>query len=70
MFIDRDVVRLLYNVFRTVHERQRFISFIIFFSLFIGVLFWVRAMRRDQVEHMSALPLADDCTTDTTNHAH
>ncbi|MBL7958276.1 MAG: CcoQ/FixQ family Cbb3-type cytochrome c oxidase assembly chaperone [Flavobacteriales bacterium] len=45
-------------------------AFIIFFSLFIGVLFWVRAMRRDQVEHMSALPLADDCTTDTTNHAH
>ena len=45
-------------------------AFIIFFSLFIGVLFWVRAMRRDQVEHMSALPLTDDGTTDTTPHAH
>ena len=45
-------------------------AFIIFFSLFIGVLFWVRAMRRDQVEHMSALPLTDDGTPDTTPHAH
>lgn len=29
MFIDRDVVRLLYNVFRTVHERWRFIVIIL-----------------------------------------
>lgn len=42
-------------------------AFIIFFSLFIGVLFWVRAMRREQVEHLSALPLADDSTNDNTN---
>ncbi|MBK7946914.1 MAG: CcoQ/FixQ family Cbb3-type cytochrome c oxidase assembly chaperone [Flavobacteriales bacterium] len=45
-------------------------AFLIFFTLFIGVLLWVRVMRRDQVDHMSALPLADDCNNATTNHAH
>lgn len=45
-------------------------AFVIFFTLFIGVLIWVRAMRREQVDHMSALPLADDCNNVTTHHAH
>ncbi len=45
-------------------------AFLIFFTLFIGVLLWVRAMRREQVEHMSALPLADDATNASSNHAH
>jgi cytochrome c oxidase cbb3-type subunit 4 len=45
-------------------------AFVIFFTLFIGVLIWVRAMRREQVDHMSALPLADDCNNATTHHAH
>jgi cbb3-type cytochrome oxidase subunit 3 len=45
-------------------------AFLIFFTLFIGVLLWVRAMRREQVEHMSALPLTDDATNASTNHAH
>lgn len=45
-------------------------AFVLFFTLFIGMLFWVRAMRREQVDHMSALPLADDATNASTNHAH
>ncbi|MFN3875672.1 MAG: CcoQ/FixQ family Cbb3-type cytochrome c oxidase assembly chaperone [Flavobacteriales bacterium] len=45
-------------------------AFIIFFTLFIGVLLWVRAMRRDQVERMSAMPLSDDANHAPSNHAH
>ncbi|MBK9174926.1 MAG: CcoQ/FixQ family Cbb3-type cytochrome c oxidase assembly chaperone [Flavobacteriales bacterium] len=42
-------------------------AFVIFFTLFIGVLLWVRAMRREQVDHMSALPLIDDASNANTN---
>lgn len=45
-------------------------AFLIFFTLFIGVLIWVRAMRREQADRMSALPLADDATNASSNHAH
>lgn len=32
-------------------------AFILFFSLFVGVLWWVKGMRRAETDRMSALPL-------------
>lgn len=45
-------------------------AFLIFFSIFLFVLWWVRGMGRQQVDHMSALPLAGADNQANTDHAH
>lgn len=38
------------------------ISFIIFFSFFVGLIIYVMRMKKDNVDSMSALPLEDSET--------
>ncbi|MBK6542012.1 MAG: CcoQ/FixQ family Cbb3-type cytochrome c oxidase assembly chaperone [Flavobacteriales bacterium] len=47
------------------------ISFVIFFSFFLLMLFWLRRVGSAHVDHMAALPLSDEINTnDTAYHAH
>jgi cbb3-type cytochrome oxidase subunit 3 len=45
-------------------------AFLLFFGIFLLVIWWVIGMRRDQVDHMSALPLANDENQANPEHAH
>ncbi|HRQ84835.1 MAG TPA: CcoQ/FixQ family Cbb3-type cytochrome c oxidase assembly chaperone [Flavobacteriales bacterium] len=45
------------------------VSFLIFFSVFLIALLYVRKARRSHIDHMSALPLADDLPS-TEQHEH
>lgn len=46
------------------------LSFVIFFSFFLVVLWWVRRTGRAHVEHMSNLPLSGGANETTDVHAH
>ncbi|MEC7754893.1 MULTISPECIES: cytochrome C oxidase Cbb3 [Roseivirga] len=52
--------------FEQVHnvEIWPIISLIIFFVFFIGLIAYVWKMRKDYVEHMQELPLADGAETE------
>ncbi|HRN35933.1 MAG TPA: CcoQ/FixQ family Cbb3-type cytochrome c oxidase assembly chaperone [Flavobacteriales bacterium] len=45
------------------------VSFLIFFSVFLIALLYVRKARRSHIDHMSVLPLADDLPS-TEQHEH
>lgn len=45
-------------------------AFLLFFGIFLFVIWWVHGMRRDDVDRMSALPLASDDNQATNEHAH
>lgn len=45
------------------------VSFVIFFSVFLIALLYVRKARRSHIDHMAALPLADNPPTEPTEHA-
>ena len=47
------------------------ISFLLFFGFFIAMLLWVRKVSRTHIDHMAALPLATECSSnETVPHAH
>lgn len=47
------------------------ISFLLFFSFFLAMLFWIRKVGRAHIAHMAALPLMEDhSTTETGSHAY
>jgi cytochrome c oxidase cbb3-type subunit 4 len=46
------------------------ISFVLFFSFFLGMLFWLRTVSKGHIDHMTALPLIEDTkTNDPVHHA-
>ncbi len=45
-------------------------AFLLFLGIFLFVIWWVYGMRRDDVDRMSALPLASDDNQATNEHAH
>lgn len=46
------------------------ISFVLFFSFFLGMLWWLRSVSKGHIAHMTALPLAEDLNTnDSVHHA-
>jgi cytochrome c oxidase cbb3-type subunit IV len=47
------------------------LSFLVFFTFFLGVLWWVFTVRRSHIEHMAALPIAPDRSNPEADpHAH
>ncbi len=44
------------------------LSFIVFFLFFLAVLWWVLTVRRSHIDHMAALPIATDTTTNTDHY--
>lgn len=44
------------------------ISFLIFFSFFVGLIIYVLRMKKDHVEEMGGLPLENDDQYFTTTH--
>lgn len=46
------------------------ISFVLFFTFFLGMLWWLRTVSKEHITHMTALPLAEDNhTNDSLHHA-
>ncbi|MBK6370801.1 MAG: CcoQ/FixQ family Cbb3-type cytochrome c oxidase assembly chaperone [Flavobacteriales bacterium] len=46
------------------------ISFVLFFSFFLGMLWWLRSVSQGHIAHMTALPLAEDHNiNDRAHHA-
>ncbi len=43
-------------------------SFLIFFSIFLFALVYVRKSGRAHIQHMSSMPLADNATTNESDH--
>ena len=46
------------------------ISFVIFFSFFLVMLWWVRRVSRAHIDHMAALPMDPDMNQEANDHAH
>jgi hypothetical protein len=47
------------------------ISFVLFFSFFLIMLWWLRSVSHRHITHMSSLPLLEDApSNETGSHAH
>jgi len=46
------------------------LSFVVFFTFFLAMLWWVLKVSRRHIDHMAALPLHDGSTSNDELHAH
>ena len=47
------------------------LSFVIFFTFFVAMLWWIRSVSKGHISHMSSLPLLEDQPSNgTLPHAH
>ena len=47
------------------------LSFVIFFTFFLGMLWWIRSVSKGHINHMSSLPLLEDQPANgTLPHVH